>query len=198
MPTSIDELLDQYERGGLSRRQLIRGLLLLAVPSTVLAQAGGRSTPAPPAPSAAIAPARSLNHVNFSVSNMDRSLEFYQAVLGATERGRTGPTHVTMRLPNSTKQVGSFLSLTTKEGAGTYDHIGIGVDWTAQRTPEKVAEAIHKMFPQVKPPQLGADSKPGGRRVDMMIYDPDGLPVQLMGLNDDGWECPGVTPQSCA
>lgn len=196
MATSIDDLLDQYERGGLSRRQLVRGLLLLAVPSTALGQTNARA--AQPQ-SAAIAPARSINHVNLSVGDMDRSLAFYTAVFGVKERARASNTHITLTLPNSTKQVGSYVVLDSarKERAGTYDHIGIGIDWNQNRTPQTIDAAVRKMFPEVKPPTVGTD-KVGDRRVSMFINDPDGLRIQLIGTNDDGFECPGITPGSCA
>ena len=199
MTTGVNQLLDQYERGGLTRRQLVTGLLLAAAP-TALAAAnahGAQATSSTP-----IAPAQSLNHVNLRVSDMERSLAFYTDVLGATERARASNTHITMTLPNSTKQVGSFVVLDSGprsvERAGTYDHMGLGIDWSSNLTPQSVDATIRKMFPQVMPPRVGPDVKISDRRVSMMIYDPDGLPIQLIGTNDDGWECPGITPTSCS
>jgi catechol 2,3-dioxygenase-like lactoylglutathione lyase family enzyme len=198
MATGIDHLLDQYERGGITRRQLVTGLLLLTIASDARAQTSGRG--ARELSATPIAPCRSINHAAFDVSDIDRSVHFYQTVLGATERARSSPTHVTMTLPNSTKAVGSFISLSKRErGApGTYNHVAFGVEWNRSRTPESIAAAIRKAFPEVKAPELGPESKFGNRRVEMMIFDPDGLPLQPIGVNDDGWECPGITPSSCA
>jgi catechol 2,3-dioxygenase-like lactoylglutathione lyase family enzyme len=197
MATSIDQLLDQYERGGLSRRQLVKGLLLAALPATGLALATAGDGEAQTAVTA-IAPATCLNHVNLGVSDMDRSLAFYSQVFGARERARASNTHITMRLQNSTKKVGSYVVLDSanKDRAGTYDHIGIGIDWNEKRTPQTVDAGIRKNFPGIKPPVVGKD-KLGDRRISMMIYDPDGLKIQLIETNDDGWECPGITPTSC-
>jgi catechol 2,3-dioxygenase-like lactoylglutathione lyase family enzyme len=194
--TTIDQLLDQYERGGLTRRQLMEGLLLLAVPSTTRERSNRRGEQGSRMP--AIAPCRSINHFGFNVSDIERSMAFYSAVFGATERGRGSLTHATMKLPNSTKTVGCFISLSkTDRGApGTYSHVGFGMDWSSQMTPNTIADRVRQSFPMVKPPTIGPDTGP--RRIEMMIYDPDGLPLQFVGTNDDGWECPGITPGSCS
>jgi catechol 2,3-dioxygenase-like lactoylglutathione lyase family enzyme len=70
MSRAIDGLLSDYETGRLSRRDLVLTLAALA---------------ATPLPAAAQSPAlrpRTLNHVSLIVSDLDRSVAFYQRVFG--------------------------------------------------------------------------------------------------------------------
>src|SRR3954468_19264867 len=60
----IDDLLDQYDNGRLSRRQLLSGLLMLAMPSALAAKQAA-STGAPTDPLRA----RTINHVHIIVNN---------------------------------------------------------------------------------------------------------------------------------
>jgi len=174
--------MDQYDRGVISRRQLVKGVLLLA---TAFTGAGSSSVEAA-AP--VIAPARTINHLHVNVSDLKRSEEFYAAVLGATVRER-GDGITTMTFPGSTNTVGCWLSLTsvtsrigggeggTPPKAGTYNHAGLGVDL---KDPKQIAADVKKLFPTLR----AADA---GRTDQMNVYDPDGLRVQLMPLNHDGY-----------
>jgi catechol 2,3-dioxygenase-like lactoylglutathione lyase family enzyme len=185
MGYDLDGLLDQYDRGVISRRHLIKGMVLL----TAAAFGGREGAASLDAAAPAIAPARAINHLHVNVSDLKRSEEFYAAVLGATIREREeGIT--TMVFPGSTKDAGCWLSLTsvtsrigggegggTPPKAGTYNHAGIGVDL---KDPKRIAADVRKMFPNVKVPEA--------TRTDQMnIYDPDGLRVQLMTMGHDGY-----------
>ena len=87
METVIDHLLVSYERGALSRREIVGALAMLTT-------AAG---------SAAAAPAgfagSSLNHVSITVSNIERSVEFYGRVFALPPMGpnRTGGYAATCR-----------------------------------------------------------------------------------------------------
>jgi catechol 2,3-dioxygenase-like lactoylglutathione lyase family enzyme len=185
MGFDVDGLMDQYDRGVINRRQLVTGLagLIGAVitgrESTLALEAA--TTPA-------ISSARSINHVHINVSDLKRSEDFYAAALGATVRER-GEGITTMTLPGATSQVGCWISLTsvtsriggaesdTPPKAGTYNHIGIGVDL---KDTNRIAADVRKMFPDLKAPQAG-------RTDQMNVYDPDGTRVQLMRLDHDGY-----------
>jgi catechol 2,3-dioxygenase-like lactoylglutathione lyase family enzyme len=70
MHEAVDSLLGRYEAGRMSRRELVAVLgALAAAPSAVRAQ-----TPA-------LAPA-TLNHASLIVSDLDRSVAFYQRTFG--------------------------------------------------------------------------------------------------------------------
>ena len=66
----ISDLVDGYERGRVTRRELIQALAILA--------AAGAGTTA----SAAPLRSGSINHVSVLVSDMTRSIEFYNRVFG--------------------------------------------------------------------------------------------------------------------
>ena len=72
MEKTISNLLQSYEQGKLTRRDLVTGLTLLASGSTALA-----------APASAIK-AVSVNHIAMNVGDVKQSTEFYRDVFGLT------------------------------------------------------------------------------------------------------------------
>ena len=185
MGFDVDGLIDQYDRGAIDRRHLVKGMAAL-IGAVMTGREATRALDAAAAP--AIAPARSINHVHVNVSDLKRSEEFYAAVLGATVREREDGI-TTMVLPGATRDVGCWLSLTsvtsriggaesgTPPRAGTYNHMGIGVDL---KDPRRIAADVRKMFPNLRAPDA--------TRTDQMnVYDPDGTRVQLMLLDHDGY-----------
>ena len=74
MEAIISNLLNRFEKGALSRRGLIQGL-------TMLAAAGG--TTQAQAPSAALKAAK-IDHMSIQVSDLTRSISFYQKMFGLT------------------------------------------------------------------------------------------------------------------
>lgn len=79
MRQAMDELVDRFERGALSRRELIAGLLALGA-SAPPAVAG----PASPGP----IEVSGIDHLALRVSDVERSGRFYAEHLGATVRSR--------------------------------------------------------------------------------------------------------------
>lgn len=75
MDAMITDLVSRFERGGLTRRQLIQGL-------SALVAAGTSASPA-----AAQAPklqATTINHTSVLVTDLQRSADFYGTVFGLT------------------------------------------------------------------------------------------------------------------
>ena len=106
MKTTISKMLETYEKGKLSRRELIQGLALLAAGSSTAAAAGFQGN--------------SVNHVSLQVSNLQRSTDFYQRVFGCTVNKREG---------NNQLMFGrDFLVLRPGTPAAKVDHLAIGVD----------------------------------------------------------------------
>ncbi len=81
MRHSADDLVDRFEKGALSRRELIAGLMALGA-STSLARSGAADAPK------AIA-VGGLDHVALRVSDVERSARFYAEHLGATVRSQS-------------------------------------------------------------------------------------------------------------
>jgi catechol 2,3-dioxygenase-like lactoylglutathione lyase family enzyme len=76
MHDAVDSLLNQYDNGRLSRRDLVAVLgALAAAPSAVTAQP-------------AVLEARTFNHASLIVSNLERSVAWYQKTFGLEVRSR--------------------------------------------------------------------------------------------------------------
>ena len=76
METLIAELVRRFERGALTRRQLIQGLSSLLIASSASPAAAQTA-----APTAALKGTR-IDHVSVLVTDMARSSAFYQSVFG--------------------------------------------------------------------------------------------------------------------
>ncbi|HXJ00910.1 MAG TPA: VOC family protein [Micropepsaceae bacterium] len=150
MEKLIDGLLGRYESGGLSRRDLIGALAVLG--------ATGASAWAAPAGFESSA----LNHVSIVVSDLQRSIEFYQRVFGLPLQSENKAAQlVQLKLGKS------HLSIRRGDGPKGVDHFAIGI------------EHFNK-------DQVSADLKARGATpretpgIGFHVLDPDGFPVQLI------------------
>ena len=109
MEPVISDLLTSFERGALSRRELIGALALLA-------SAG--------ATSAATLKGASINHVSVLVTDMARSIDFYGRVFGLTLVNEDKANKIA-RLGAGGKVL---VSLRIEPPPGVIDHFAIGVD----------------------------------------------------------------------
>lgn len=184
MAAALDHLLDQFQQGRIDRRQLLTGLALAtggalgATLNKAEAQTGN-----------ALLPVRSLNHLHIEVSDHQKSADFYAALFGAKMRDKSSLLW-TMTFPNSTSKSGSWISLQKAEAgkAGTYNHVGFGVDLPTANSTKEVAAEMNKRFPFAEAKATGPstpDAKDNGRSI--YFKDPDGLRIQVNAPNDDGW-----------
>jgi len=106
----ISDLVGRFERGRLSRRELIQALALVAAGSA----------------SASAAPLRSgsINHVSVLVSDMARSIDFYGKVFGLTLVNEDKANKIA-RLGANGK---ILVSLRIEPPPGVIDHFAIGVE----------------------------------------------------------------------
>ena len=154
MELVISDLIDRFERGALSRRELIRGLALLS--------AGGAVSNAQPRPAAT--QGVHIDHVSIQVRDLPRSTAFYQEMFGLTLVSEDKPNEI-VRL-GVEKSV--IVSLHHKAPTGLVDHFAIGVrnfnkDAVTRTLKEHGAEP--------------SDNLDAG----FHIVDPEGISVQIMG-----------------
>lgn len=147
---------------------------LVAVPPVT-----GQARQAP----AAVAPVRTINHLQFRVTDPRKSFEFYMKLFGG-HLIDTSPNGWTMMLAD-TKQWLSFgrIPAGSTAKAGTLDHAGIGID--LPEDPTKLRDALKAAFPAGK---VQSPGKPGDLTYNRSIYvsDPDGFSLQLISTKDDG------------
>ncbi len=147
----ISNLLKSYEKGSLSRRELVQGLAMLAV--------AARSASAAPAGFAAT----TINHVSIQVSDLKRSTEFYKTTFGLPVRVADRPD-VAVRLG-----VGkSHLTLRQAKPSGLVDHFCMGVDGFNH---DSVVRELKERGVNSEPDEHGFSA--------FHVKDPDGLDVQL-------------------
>ena len=114
MEAIISSLLDRFERGAVTRRELVQGL-------TMLAAAGGTAGLAQ-APDSPIKAAK-IDHVSIQVSDLPRAIAFYQKMFGLTV--------ISEDKPNEIVRLGAgkvLVSLHHKSPYAVVDHFAIGVE----------------------------------------------------------------------
>jgi catechol 2,3-dioxygenase-like lactoylglutathione lyase family enzyme len=160
MLEATDNLVRQFERGALSRRELIAAVVALA--------ARASSAPAQPVAAKPIQ-VSGIDHVALRVNDLERSSRFYTALLGATVRSRS-PAAVFL-------DVGSdWLALFGRGVASTgYGATEPGVDHLSFHS--VTARSAEERMGALRAHGLDPVSPPGSGRV--YFKDPDGLILQL-------------------
>jgi catechol 2,3-dioxygenase-like lactoylglutathione lyase family enzyme len=160
---SVESLLTGYERGALNRRQLVLSLTALAA-APLAARAQGD-----------VLRARSLNHVSLIVSDLERSVTFYQRLFGMPVKSvQDGGVNLAVG--------DAFLGIYQGSASAMpqINHFCFGLqDFDPERTVAALAES----------------GVPGQSRVrdgvpQVYCADPDGLRVQLQDLSF----CGGLGP----
>ena len=149
----INDLVDGYERGRVTRRELIQALAMLAA-------AGAGAT-------ASAAPLRSgsINHVSVLVSDMARSIEFYNRVFGLSVQNEDKANKIS-RLGTGGKVL---VSLRVEPPPGLIDHFAIGVDGFNREAVTKELQSIG-LTPREN------------LEFGFHVKDPDGANVQITGI----------------
>jgi len=150
MERVISNLLGRYERGKLTRRELIQGLAMLTV-------AGGTL----PAADTGFA-AATINHVSIQVSDVKRSAEFYMHAFGLPKRVAANPSAIRLGVGPS------HLTLRQEKPSGNVDHFCLGID---KFNRESVIRDLKARGVTPEPDEKG----PQG----FHVKDPDGFRVQL-------------------
>jgi catechol 2,3-dioxygenase-like lactoylglutathione lyase family enzyme len=153
MSAVIDDLVERFDQGTLSRRQLVQGLTALAAAGGAL-PAAAQSTPFS---------ATRIDHISIQVTDMARSIEFYQKIFGLkiinedkeNEIVRMGVTRI-------------IVSLHRKAPVGIVDHFAIAID-------DFDRDAVTA--------ELAKHGLKAEQNLDYGFYvrDPEGIPVQIVG-----------------
>ena len=106
MESAISRLLETYEKGKVSRRDLVQGLVLLAASPGTMSAAGFQGN--------------TINHVSLDVSDLERSTDFYQRTFGCPVHKRQGDNQVFFGT--------NFFVLRPGKPAGRIGHVAIGVE----------------------------------------------------------------------
>lgn len=147
----ISDLVGRFERGQLSRRELIQTL-------TLVAAAGARASAAP-------LRSGSINHVSVLVTDMARSIEFYNRVFGLSVQNEDQANKI------SRLGIGGnvLVSLRVEPPAGQIDHFAIGVEGFNRDAVTKELQG------------MGLTPREN-LEFGFHVKDPDGANVQITGI----------------
>jgi catechol 2,3-dioxygenase-like lactoylglutathione lyase family enzyme len=150
MESIISNLLTRFENGSLSRRELVRGLALLAASGTAAnAQEDIDFKTA------------EIDHVSIQVADLQRSAEFYQKMFGFSVISQDQPLGI-VRLGTNR----SLVSLNRQSPAGIVDHFAIGVPRFSKESASRYLR------------QRGATPE-DDPYAGLHVKDPDGINVQI-------------------
>jgi metallothiol transferase len=176
MTEIVEHLLTTYEHGRISRRDLVVSLAAAMLPS----QAAAQSAPVPIA-------VKSLNHCSISVSDVDRSVDFYQKLFGMRVISREGTAG------NPIAGGGGGLVVNLAPGPGP-EFIGIyrgaeqpSIGHFCLGVQNFDAERVLKTL---KDQKVNARMRTRGESKEIFLTDPDNISVQLT----DTTYCGGAGP----
>jgi glyoxylase I family protein len=149
MESIISDLVTRFEKGALSRRELVRGLAMLAAGTTAASAQEGVDCKG-----------ANIDHVSIRVANLQRSTDFYQKMFGFSVVSEERPRGI-VRLGN-TKVLVSL-----NPGSPAFvDHFAIGIPGFNK---ESVVRHVT---------QRGATALEGDF-AGLHVKDPDGINVQI-------------------
>ena len=162
MENIIAKLLQDFEQGKMTRRQLIKSLAVAATASSALTAAPA----APAAPQAGyVARVVSLNHVSYQVSDYKKCRDFYSGLFGMKVSRDDG---MQCRLSFGD----NILIVRNRQPAGKVDHIAYTIaNWDTDKSVKPAVEA------ELKRRGLKIRATEGSFHVP----DPEGFEVQMGG-----------------
>ena len=173
MSDLIEGLVRRYEGGGMTRRELVVALSALVVARSAPAAAPAAQANAEPIP------VTTLNHVTLTVSDVQRSVEFYQRVLGlplvttqGTERDWSAAAVPVLGIGDGPQFIAFGQGSTP-----SINHYCLGMEgFDAAVVVDRLA--AHGITARVR---MRADSDPPAE--ELMFNDPDGIAVQIQDVS---------------
>jgi catechol 2,3-dioxygenase-like lactoylglutathione lyase family enzyme len=148
----ISDLVTRFERGRLSRRELIQTLTAIAATQAIPAAAASLKS-------------GSINHTSVLVSDMPRSIDFYNRVFGLSVVNEDKANKIS-RLGTGGKVL---VSLRVESPPGLIDHFAIGVEGFNREAVTKELQSMGLM------PRENLE-------FGFHVKDPDGANVQITGI----------------
>src|SRR6266850_2065357 len=183
----IESLLTDFERGRMTRRQLIQSLALAAVAAapagSAAAQAAKASTippPHDPAPWKTVW----LDHISYAVSDYRRSTAFYRDLMGWEIKKDNGTNQCSMKIGNIRQPAANAATAApAASGApapapitGVINHVSWGVEpWDT----EQVKAELERRALKPRPDMVGDNFK------SFHVKDPDGWDLQISNQKDN-------------
>jgi len=167
MEILVEKMLSDFERGALSRRQLIATVAGLAAAAVTPAQAAVPSLKA-----------ITLNHVTVRVPNLQRTSKFYQQFFVMKLAQQSDTIHIL--------SVGDqFFGIEQKPDVAALDHFDFGLEgWNAAAMRDKVKAAGLKLTTGAR-----------GDDESFKFNDPDGFVIQVNAPKYTGHVGPITNPQ---
>jgi catechol 2,3-dioxygenase-like lactoylglutathione lyase family enzyme len=164
MNSMVDSLFDEYDRGRMTRRNLVQALAALVLPTSTLAQDGARGP---------IVRGLSVNHVALTVTDVPRSFVFYERLFGVTKGwpATDAGTGIHMDLPDGYISIDSVAAQ-----KGVITHFAVAVDHMDRAAAKRLADKINSELPDAKA-RDAYQANTGGSTVN--LTDPDGFFVQI-------------------
>ena len=163
MNTLISDLLTGYERGTITRRELLTTMNALA--AGLVTQTGVVH-----AQDSSVVKGLTLDQVQLSIADPGASREFYTKLLGGTVTADSTATLARILLPDGSRIVLARQSA----GHGVIDHFGVAIaDFDAQT----ITTSVSRTFP---------NAKVQSEATSVSVWDPDGIRVQLMKEGAEG------------
>ena len=124
-----------------------------------------------------------IYHVGFLVGNLDKSLAFYEGVLGFKETWRGSANQkelswVNLKVPDGNDYIELMLYRDKPDKFGTKNHVSLLVPSVPRAIDELESRPAYKAYLSYGKPLEMQVGKNGKRQVN--IYDPDGTRVELM------------------
>ena len=169
MQESVENLVTLFENGTLNRQQLIQGLLAVMAPISMVADAHADTS------TTSTFRGRSLNHVTLSVTDVERSQEFYSQLLGGTTSCRSIETDKGAEVESATLALPDCFVALFKLGEPRVHHFCVGVE---NFSIDAALEKLKSEFPESKPIVY--------RGKELYFRDPDGILGQISGMDYRG------------
>lgn len=153
MDAVISDMLQRFEKGAVSRRELIQGLAMLVAAGGAGSAAGLQETPFK---------SSRIDHISIQVTDLPRSIAFYQKVFGLSILSEDKPNEIVRMGTTRT-----IVSLHHKNPTGIVDHFAIAIDGFETESVTR-ALAQHGLKPE--------------NNLDwgFHVKDPEGIPVQIV------------------